>query len=257
MENGQKNKYIRELTVPCYHTDAKCLLKPSAFMDIMQEMAYLAATRLNFGYDTLHAGNTAWVLSRMHFTFGNPPAWRDTVRIETWHKGLEGLMFLRDFRMTDTEGTELLACTSSWLVMDIDTRRLVRSESLLGIVPEDTRCDDDAIAEPAPKIVMPHAAEAEMIAGHTVAYSDVDLNGHTNNVRYIVWAMDCIDYTELTECGVRDVKINFNRETVPGDRVELYSLRSEEDGAARYIIEGKVEGRQVFITEISLGRAAR
>lgn len=248
----KENKYEQTLTVPCYCTDVNSRLKPSAFMDIMQELAYLGATKLHFGYDQLHEHNTAWVLSRMHFTFNNPPKWRDVVKLETWHKGLEGLFFLRDFRMLDAQGNPLLACTSSWLVINTETRRMVRSDAMTGIVFEEGQCKENAIEEPAPKVMMPRGVEAEKVAEHKVAYSDVDLIGHTNNVRYVVWAMDCIDYQELITKGVKDVKINFNKETLPGDVVEIYKLRIQEEDKVKYLIEGKVNGLSAFCTEISL-----
>ena len=98
-ETQIENRYRRDLEIPCFQTDAAFLLKPAAFMDLAQEMAYHAATRLGFGYDDLQVHHTAWVLSRMHFKFNNPPRWRDRVSLFTWHKGTDGLMFLRDFEL--------------------------------------------------------------------------------------------------------------------------------------------------------------
>ena len=90
-------KFSQDLFVPCYQTDASFCLKPAAFMDMAQEIAYWAAQELGFGYDDLHHHHTAWVLSRMHFRFDDPPRWRDRVKLSTWHKGPDGLFYLRDF----------------------------------------------------------------------------------------------------------------------------------------------------------------
>ncbi len=244
------NKYEQIITIPCYDTDSATFLKPASFMDLMQEIAYLAATKMHFGYDELQRINTAWVLSRMHFTFDNPPKWRDTVKLRTWHKGLDGLMFLRDFRMLDMEDNELLAATTSWLVINTETRRLVRSNELLEIVPESTRNKDNAIAAPAPKLVIPKELKKEKVAEHLVAYSDVDINVHTNNARYVVWAMDCIDYSEIASKHVWEVRVNFNKETKPGDTVELYLARLESEDSVTYYIEGMLEGKSAFCTAI-------
>ena len=46
-----------------------------------------------------------------------------------------------------------------------------------------------------------------------MAYSDVDIIGHTNNARYIVLAMDCIDYDIAVRQPVKEVFIVFSRET--------------------------------------------
>ena len=241
-------KFCQDICVPCYDTDASFYLKPAGFMDMAQEIAYWAAQELGFGYDDLHIHHVAWVLSRMHFHFENPPQWRDNVTLYTWHKGADGLFYLRDFFLQDPEGNRLVTCTSSWVVIDERTRRLVRPEELQDKLS--TGDVDDAITERAPKVAMPRGAEPEPAGEHTVVYSDVDIIGHTNNARYMVWAMDCIDYEAVSGKRVRDAYINFNKETTPGTTVQLYRLQTEEDGATVWYVEGRVDGKSAFCVKL-------
>ena len=237
-------KFCQDICVPCYDTDASFYLKPAAFMDMAQEIAYWAAQELGFGYDDLHVHHVAWVLSRMHFHFENPPKWRDNVTLYTWHKGADGLFYLRDFFLRDAEGNRLVTCTSSWVVIDERTRRLVRPEELQDKLS--TGDVDDAIAERAPKVAMPRGAEPEPAGEHTVVYSDVDIIGHTNNASYIVWAMDAIPASETFGRRVTDVQVNFNKETRPGETVDICLAR---EGSA-YYVEGVADGRPSFICRI-------
>ena len=241
-------KFCQDICVPCYDTDASFYLKPAAFMDMAQEIAYWAAQELGFGYDDLHIHHVAWVLSRMHFHFENPPKWRDNVTLYTWHKGADGLFYLRDFFLQDAAGNRLVTCTSSWVVIDERTRRLVRPEELQDKLS--TGDVDDAIAERAPKVAMPRGVEPEPAGEHTVVYSDVDIIGHTNNARYMVWAMDCIDYETVSGRRVRDAYINFNKETTPGTTVQLFRLQTEEDGALVWYVEGRVDGKSAFCVKL-------
>ena len=241
-------KFCQDICVPCYCTDASFYLKPAAFMDMAQEIAYWAAQELGFGYDDLHVHHTAWVLSRLHFHFEKLPRWRDDVRLYTWHKGEDGLFFLRDFILQDAAGDCIVTGTSSWVVIDEGTRRLVRPEELQDKL--NTGCVEDAIAERAPKVAMPRGAEPEPAGAHTVVYSDVDIIGHTNNARYMVWAMDCIDYETASGRRVRDAYINFNKETTPGTTVELFRLKTEEDGNLVHYVEGRVDGKSAFCVKL-------
>ena len=241
-------KFCQDICVPCYDTDASFYLKPAAFMDMAQEIAYWAAQELGFGYDDLHVHHVAWVLSRMHFHFGNPPKWRDNVTLYTWHKGADGLFYLRDFFLQDPDGNRLVTCTSSWVVIDEQTRRLVRPDELQDLLS--TGGVDDAIAERAQKVTMPRGSEPEPAGEHTVVYSDVDIIGHTNNARYMVWAMDCIDYETVSARRVRDVYINFNKETTPGTTVQLFRLKTEEEGAPVWYVEGRVDGKAAFCVKM-------
>ena len=236
-------KFCQDLRVPCYQTNRQTLLKPASFMDMAQEIAYWAASELGFGYDTLHVHHTAWVLSRMHLHFDGFPKWREDVSLYTWHKGAEGLFYLRDFELRSKEWDSLIQGTSSWVVIDERTRRIVRPEDLQDLLSVEEV--DDAISQPAPKIQLPRDAEPEHIGQHVVAYSDLDVVGHTNNVRYVVWAMDCLPLEEA-EKPLKDLYINFNKETTHGETVELYRLRSGNS----WYVEGRVEGKPCFVAQL-------
>ena len=175
-------RYTENITVPCYDTDASWRLKPTSFMNLAQEAAGRHAVYLGFGYDDLIASNTAWILSRVHVEFIDAPLWRDNITLTTWHKGLNRIFFLRDFIITDSEGRERVKATTSWLVMNLETRRLVRDPKLM---EEGTVCTDNVIETPADKVQMPKGAEPELVGQHAVSYSDIDTNGHTNNAMYM------------------------------------------------------------------------
>lgn len=239
-------KFRQDMGIPCYLTDSRTALRPSGFMDMAQEIAYWAAQELGFGYDTLHIHHTAWVLSRMHVHFTEAPKWRDNVSLYTWHKGANGPFYLRDFVLRDTEGRQLATATSSWVVMNEETRRLVRPEELATLMSIKGQVDD-AIEEPAPKVMLPRGIEPEAAGQHTVSYSDIDIIGHTNNVRYAVWAMDCIPMEDASR-QVRDLYINFNKETKAGDCVELFRIREGDS----WYVEGRLEGKSCFTVRIDV-----
>ena len=236
-------KVTDNLIVKCYEVDSSKRLKPTAFMDMAQEMAYQAATAMHFGYEDLIVKNKAWVLSRMHFRFIEAPHWGDGLVIRTWHRGAFGPFFVRDFELIGLDGKRMVESTSSWVIIDIDSRHMARPEDVLPT--EDTACRDFAIESPAAKVMMPRGTEPEYVMTHKVAYSDIDLVGHTNNARYIAWAMDCLDYGE-TGVNIDEVEVVFHQEARPGDEIMLY--RASEGG--RTFVEGRCEGHQVFCVRL-------
>ena len=239
-------KYIQEYTIPCYDTDASGRLKPASFMNLAQEAAGQHAVYLGFGYDDLIATNTAWILSRVHIRFVDTPMWKDDVVLTTWHKGANRLFFVRDFRLTDKEGRTRVEATTSWLVMNLETRRLVRDPQLR----EGTECNEDVIATPAGKVQMPKDVEPQLMFEHLVAYSDIDVNGHANNAMYMQWAMDAVDYDIASTRPVKELTINFNHETKAGDIVALYKTIIKTEDGRRVYIEGKVGDTSAFCVEI-------
>ena len=216
-------------------------------MDLAQEAAGLHAVELGFGYEDLIKNNTAWILSRVNIKFVDIPIWRDDITLTTWHKGANRLFFLRDFIMTDKDGKERVKATTSWLVLNLETRRLVRDPRLM---EEGTVCTENVIETPADKVVMPKDVPAELVLEHAVAYSDVDMNNHTNNAMYMQWAMDAVDYEIASAKAVKEVTINFNRETKAGDVMAIYRACVEKEDGLHVYVEGKVEDASSFCVEI-------
>lgn len=240
-------KFTQNFTIPCYDTDASWRLKPTSFMNLAQEAAGLHAVHLGFGYDDLIVNNTAWILSRVHIEFLDTPKWRDNITLTTWHKGLNRLFYLRDFVLTDETGKERVKATTSWLVLNLETRRLVRDPQLM---EEGTVNLENALETPADKVQLPKDVEPVLAFEHVVGYSDVDMNGHTNNAMYMQWAMDAVDYAIASARPVKELTINFNHETKAGDSVSLYRYEVENEDGLHVFVEGKVAEVSAFCVEM-------
>ena len=243
----QTNKLIQKFQIPCYNTDMSRRLKPASFMDLAQEAATLHANILGFGYDDLIVSGNAWIISRMRVVFVDTPKWREDVTLATWHKGLNRLFFLRDFLMTDNDGNVKVKATTSWLVLNLDTRRLVRDPILLD---ECKTCTENVIETPADKVVMPKDAEVKLVMEHEAAYSDLDMNGHVNNAMYMQWAMNAVNYEISSERPVKEFTINFNHEIKPQEIVSIYKAIVEKEDGRHVFVEGKVGEQSSFCVEI-------
>ena len=240
-------KHTQNLTIPCFSTDASWRLKPAAFMDLAQEAAGLHAVYLGFGYDELIKKQTAWILARVNVKFIDTPLWREDMTLTTWHKGFNRLFFLRDFIMTDKEGRPRVKATTSWLVLDLQSRSMVRDPQLL---EDGTICHENAIEAQADRVRMPRDVEAEAVFEHVVGYSDVDMLGHANNAMYMQWAMDAVDYEITSKCPVKEYTINFNKEVKAGEKVVLYRALVQKEDGLHVFIEGKTETASSFCVEI-------
>ena len=62
---------------------------------------------------------------------------QESCRVLTWHKGMQGLFFLRDYQIRDEAGEVLVNSTSSWVIMEKDQRRMLRPDGLTEIIPPD------------------------------------------------------------------------------------------------------------------------
>lgn len=241
-------KYSINHTIACYEADANNIMRPTAMLDMMQEAANTNAASLGFGYDEMRAANTGWVISRIHLRFKRYPQWREEVNLQTWHKGVAKLFYLRDFILRNMNGETLAEATSSWLIIDMNTRRLVRNSDLASSPEKCTK--EDAIAEPAEKVVLPVDVEPELIRKHPVTWSEIDANGHVNNVKYVVWAMDAVKLEDIKEKALKELLVNYDAEVMPGDVVKISRVRIENEEGIVYYITGRVEDKQNFCVKL-------
>lgn len=241
------NKYSKSLTVLSSETDCNKNLKAYSFLCNTQELANDHAIILGFGYDKLIQNHCAWVLSRLKVKFLSTPKWQDKYTITTWHKGMQALFSMRDFSATlDSEPEKpIIVCTSSWLIMDLNTRRLLRAEHVLGEDIFTSAHHEDAIAEPCGKLVFPK--EMEKVHTRRVVHSDIDMNLHTNNAKYMEWAFDILPIEETMQKEVDEFQINFNKESKIGDIIDFYLYKHDEK---TYFVEGKRENDSIYQTVI-------
>ena len=237
--------FSKDYTITCYESDANQLMRPTAMLDLMQEAANVNASTLGFGYDEMINSGTAWVLSRIYVKFNNTPKWRQEVNLKTWHKGVSKLFYLRDFILSDKEDNPLVLATTSWLIIDLNTRRLVRNSAL-----DMSDTSMDAIEAPADKVVIPVDIEPELVRKHPVTWSEVDTNGHVNNVKYVVWAIDAVKAEDVQKRPLKELLINYDAEVMPGDIVKISRVRQETEDGVVYYITGKVDDKQNFAVKL-------
>lgn len=220
--------------IDSYAVDNGGTLALPVLFGLFQESAYRNAEELQFGYSHLGERRQLWALSRMLVRAYRYPNWGETIRLETWPKGTSRMFALRDFLVKDAGDRTLFAATSAWLVLDAETRRIQRLEGLF----EGKRLplDRHALTEEAAKIAAPEGEEET--ARYTVRYSDIDVNGHVNNARYIAWVLDSYPMERFETSRPSLLEVNFLAETRFGEQVRILSGSApESNGTAAPVSE--------------------
>ena len=209
-----KNKFTRDFSISSFDLNPKGQARLTTMANFFQEMAYHHAGKLGFGYEDMNQRQIMWVLSRMRIRINQYPVWDDLVQVETWHKGMDRIFGLRDFRVKDNNGNLLGIASSAWLILDSQTRRPVRHAD---DVLQQGQGDDSVFEEKLGKIQLPD--KMEMITRRAVRFSDLDIVGHVNNVKYMEWCIDAAMLQNDLQGEVRQLEINFMHEALQGDEV--------------------------------------
>lgn len=238
--------YKENFVVKWHEIDGAQELRPYAFMNMAQEVANVHSAMLKFGYKELIALNEVWILSRIKIQYMNAPKWGENVSMETWHKGKSGLFWLRDFVLYDQTGAEIAVATSSWVIMNINTRRIER-KTIFDLSNDiiDLAYNRDVIAEPCDKIIAP--SNLLFVREHDVMYSDLDFNFHANNAKYIEWVMDSIPLDYFEKYKFKELQINYISEAKLGDKIKISKHETVlADGGLLIYYEGEREGTTIF-----------
>lgn len=199
--------------------------KLQSICDLLQETAGNHALKLNFDISRLRENQLTWMLHRLHVQMDRFPEWRDRITIRTWPSSGDTLRAYRDFVIEDSDGKKLGQCLSYWLMINTETKRPVRMpEEVLKMAPANTGHVLD-IKKSRIEIDQP-MQDSKLFR---VRRSDLDINQHVNNVKYIEWALEALP--ESLE--INEIDIEFLAECTVGEEVKSEYTASEVDG--RYL----------------------
>jgi medium-chain acyl-[acyl-carrier-protein] hydrolase len=201
--------------VRAYETDPTGSASVPTLCNYLQEAASNHAQALGVSVEQMTEQNLTWVLARLHVEVDAYPRWRQTVHVETWPSGENGLYATREFLFTCGDGRALGRGTSAWLLIDVARRRPLRIPAFVSAI----RLSDRGRVMPDTFERLPTLTRADHAYTRRVRYSDLDLNLHVNNVRYVAWALETLPHEMLeTHCLV-SLEVHFRGETADGDEV--------------------------------------
>jgi len=214
---------IYNFTVKSYDSDKNGKLTLPALFHFLQECAWNNARMNDFGYEYLKQENAFWVLSRILVQMDEYPNWKDKVEIKTWPKGADGFFALRDFEIS-MKGKIIGRVTSSWLILDMKTRR-PRKLIDFNFIHENF-LQEQAIEIKLGKIICKD--ELRCLEQRKVYYSDLDVNKHVNNATYVRWVLDSFFSDNNSEL-IFELQINFISELLLNDEFCILQTQNSAD----------------------------
>ncbi|MCL2074240.1 MAG: thioesterase [Marinilabiliaceae bacterium] len=221
--------FSKDIRTATYDVGANGQISITALQRYFQEAAHEHANKLGVGFEKLRKKNIFWVLSALWFKIDKLPGFDKIITVNTWPRGIDKFYSLRDVIFFHDNKTVAKA-TSLWLTIDINSKRIVRPETIFNGVDyfSDNRVFDDNFAP----IITP--TEKILIEERQVRYSDLDINRHVNNVKYIEWIFDAIE-NNLAEKNINELKIQYLGEFVENEKASIY--RGISDDPNKFIIE--------------------
>lgn len=220
--------YRKEFQVAAQDVDVTRHQALPAFGSCLLNTAGQAADQLGVGLEHLYQRGLAWVLSRLHLEMERLPLVDEKIVVETWVSDCARLVTGRNFRVVSADGQVIAQATSLWSVINFETRRPV---DLLQQVDMTPFIVDQTVTVPPPPRV--DELRGEPVAVHTVRYSDIDFNAHTNSMKYVQWMLDTFDLQQFENQHIVAFDINYTHEAVFGEQVDILR-ETKADGAFHF-----------------------
>lgn len=235
--------YECSLRVEAHDADSAGRLRVSSMFNHIQNVAALHAGRLGVGIAEVIGQGLFWVLSWAKLEFASLPRFGDEFSAKTWPKCRHGRFFIRDFLFSGSDGEIFCRATTAWLLVDAKTKKAVSAQRL---------------AEGIPQLEGEHALqcyperfeikeEGRSVLTRQVRYSDLDVNRHVNNARFIEFLMDCYPAKYHRDHRIRSVVVAFVAEAKEGDELELRLVDSPENGVGDFIEIDSLRSRKPFV----------
>lgn len=174
-----------------------------------------------WGISALNENHHTWVLSRLSIEMTEMPRNYQHCQVSTWVESVMKLFTTRNFAIKDAEGRPMGYARSVWAMIDTETRRpcdlvtLYDGDLLNYVVSEEENvCPIEGHGRF-------RFRDAQLVRTLTTCYSDIDINGHVNSIKYIEHILNLFSRQQL-ERGIKRFEIAYKAESYMGDTLSFY-----------------------------------
>jgi len=242
----QDKFYTLEKTYPISMAmhDMQYRLKPSALLDLLQDMGARNIKGTPFGNVELNARNLGWFLVRYRIEFDKYPQNLSDIKFFTENRGTQRQSAYRAFEAETPDGERLLRAMSYWLMVDLDTKSLINIEQQFPDITKYQKREDDVELRKLKPLQDP---DSEVV--FHVRYDDLDMNGHVNNVVYMTWAMEALSYEFRNTHTIKAIDIYYKHEVKYGEDV-ISAVKINDDNTTEHLIKNANTGDELCLIRV-------
>ena len=226
--------FTQNIETSLYDTDMNAKISIQNIVKYFMEAAVDHSEHTEYKLDRLLAARRGWVVLNWVIKMKEYPGFADKLKISTWAKPGCSLQATRYFTMEYEDGTTAAEAVSRWAFLDLETRHPIRCP----LEMMEAYCYDREEPFNPGKFNLPKEKEENIISERkiTVRRSETDTNGHTNNARYVEWAVDDVPDDVYTNYKAEEIRVLYRKECRAGEAVTIKTyLRDDENGLKEII----------------------
>jgi acyl-ACP thioesterase len=210
-----------DFSVTALHADCFGRARPSALLRFAQDAAESHCLLLGTDWDTMAGKGLFWAVIRQRLEITRLPKTGEAVTVKTWPMPTTRVAYPRATEGYDANGNLLFRLISLWVIVDAASRAMVLpGKSGVNVEGITLGCE---LKAPAGLGSADFTAESL----RTVGFTELDVNGHMNNTRYLDWLCDLRPASFHKDHPVKAVTICYNNEAKDGQEIRLLYTGAE------------------------------
>jgi len=210
--------YRIRFSVCTYEVDKNKTMTLPALVKLLHEAAMQNVLRIKLSVWDLEPHGISWALLRMRIEISRYPKLGEEIEIVTHPSGFDRFLTHRDYRVFDLEGNEIARSSSTWLLMNLETRKIARLPKFVLAFSDQMPPQSDCLTPPPS--TLPELGQIVHSMQTEVQWHELDWNGHLNNMYYVQWMMEAAGAERLEEEEVSELDILYKQEAILGETIK-------------------------------------
>lgn len=230
-------------------TDCNHKIKTSVLFNFMQDLAAKSIDTYGHQYscDGLAKNGLGWFIIRYRVEFDEYPKDVKEIKLQTESRGCQRMTSFRDFEIFDNEsGERILRAASSWFIVNLENKSVVNIAQEFPNFLRYEKRDDDLVLQ---KLKTLGSVDGEKV--FKVRYEDMDINNHVNNVVYITWALEALDYDFRCAHNLKTIDVYFKHDVKYGEEIISQVKYDYENLATEHLIKNKNTGDELCLLKVT------
>ncbi|MBQ8615422.1 MAG: hypothetical protein IJ415_02530 [Clostridia bacterium] len=245
-----KNWHTEKITIDDTNVNFESVVPVTELIRFFQIATFNHSNEIGLDHVSMQEkSNAFWVITKMKVVLNDNIQVADKLLVTTWTHELGGVRALRDCLIKKGNSIKAKA-TSEWCCLDFETRKLRKMNSIH--YPELEMQKTNNLNTEFTNM-REEVSEKDYVYTKIVRSTDVDINNHTNNLRYNFMALDAFSVEDLKSIDMKEYEIYFVNESYEGDKIDVFKKRVKN----YYYVEGRIQDKTIFRAVIKYKKKER
>lgn len=242
------NKCEKKYEINYYDVDYNLKCKLSSIVNFLCDIGNTQSELLGETIEKLTKMNCAWVFYKYDIKIKKFPVYRDIITLETEPVGFNKFYAYRKYTIKSEEGEVLGEALALFFLINIEKRRPMRISN----EQQELYSGGETLAKHIDMGDIKKLENEDYFKKFNIRYSDIDSNGHVNNVKYMEWAMESAPIEVIKDYELKQIKVTFEKEAIYGDKVHVSAQVIKENENTIITVHTIKSGDSMELTKIEI-----